>query len=45
MRNELWPARERKLNGEFLDEGDWHQMIDQARAVNDPMLAALLKSP
>jgi hypothetical protein len=45
MRNELWPARERKLNGEFLDDGDWQQMIDQARAVNDPMLAALLKSP
>ncbi|MFZ0494421.1 MAG: hypothetical protein WBE80_10240 [Methylocella sp.] len=45
MRNELWSARERKLNGEFLDEGDWHQMIDQARAVNDPMFAALLKSP
>lgn len=36
--------RAKKLRGIYLDDGDWHQMIDLAGAVNDPMLSALMKS-
>ena len=36
--------RNRKLRGEFLDDGDWHEMIDIAQAVNDPMLSRLMQS-
>jgi hypothetical protein len=45
MRGSFFPLRERKLKGEWLDEGDWHSMVDMANAMNDPMLSALLKSP
>jgi hypothetical protein len=44
MRDKFWSLRQRKLDGEMLDDGDWHQMIDQARALRDPHLAALMKS-
>lgn len=36
--------RAKKLWGIYLAEGDWHQMIDIAKAINDPMLSALMKS-
>jgi hypothetical protein len=35
----------RKLAGEYLDDGDWHLLIDIARGVNDPRLPQFLKSP
>jgi hypothetical protein len=44
MRDRFWDLRQRKLGGEELEDGDWHEMIDQARALRDPYLAALLKS-
>jgi hypothetical protein len=44
MRASFWNSRERKLRGEFREDGDWHQLVDMARAMNDPMLSALLKS-
>jgi hypothetical protein len=37
--------RQQKLSGEWIEEGDWHEMMTAARAINDPMLSALLKSP
>jgi hypothetical protein len=36
--------RRRKLAGQWIDDGEWHQMMTAARAVNDPMLNLLMKS-
>jgi hypothetical protein len=44
MRGSFFDLRDRKLNHEFLDDGDWHELVDMARAMNDPMLSVLLKS-
>lgn len=44
MRKNYFDLRERKLAGEWIDAGDWHGMMDVARALNDPMLEALYKS-
>jgi hypothetical protein len=43
-RRNYWRLRNRKLRGEHLDDGDWHQMIDIANATNDPALSRLMKS-
>jgi hypothetical protein len=45
MRDNFIGLRRRKLLGEYLDNGDWHQLVDIARAINDPALSALMKSP
>jgi hypothetical protein len=34
----------KKRAGEFLDDGDWHRMIDIARTLKDPMLSRLMAS-
>jgi hypothetical protein len=36
--------RRKKLSGKLIEEGDWHEMMTAARAVNDPMLNLLMKS-
>jgi hypothetical protein len=36
--------RRQKLSGKFLDDGDWHRLIDIARTLKDPMLSRLLAS-
>lgn len=36
--------RERKLNGEFIDQGDWCAMMDIAKTIRDPRLADLKSS-
>jgi len=36
--------RRRKLAGQWIEDGDWHEMMTVARAINDPMLSALMKS-
>lgn len=36
--------RRRKLAGHYLDDIDWHSMMDAARAAKDPELSALMKS-
>lgn len=43
-RSDFIRLRARKLRGEFLDDGDWREMIDIAQAVNDPMLSRLMQS-
>jgi hypothetical protein len=35
----------RKLDGDYLDDGDWHLLVDIARGVGDPRLPQFLKSP
>jgi hypothetical protein len=45
MRDRFWDLRQQKLDGEHIDDGDWHEMVDQARALRDPTLSLLLKSP
>jgi|SRR5271166_685067 len=37
--------RNRKLAGEWLDDGTWHAMIDIARRYNDPEIGMLRASP
>ncbi|SFK75259.1 hypothetical protein [Methylocapsa palsarum] len=37
-------SRQRKLAGEFIPDGEWHAMVDLARAINDPRLSDLIKS-
>lgn len=44
MKDNFIRLRAQKLRGEFLDDGDWHEMIDLARSVNDPMLSRLMQS-
>jgi hypothetical protein len=39
MRASFFEWRNRKLNGEMLDDGIWHELVDMARAMNDPMLS------
>jgi len=36
--------RQRKLKGEWIDEGDWHEMMDIANAANDPDIETLYQS-
>lgn len=36
--------RRRKLAGKWIEDGDWHEMMTVARAINDPMLNLLMKS-
>jgi hypothetical protein len=44
MRDAFFDLRTKKLDREFLDDGDWHEMVDMARAMNDPLLSVLLRS-
>lgn len=44
VRRAYLSLRDRKLNGEMLDNGDWHGMIDIATAINDPQLVSLRQS-
>jgi hypothetical protein len=37
--------RERKLRGEWLDNGEWFEMMDTARALNDHRILQLRASP
>jgi hypothetical protein len=37
--------RERKLRGEWLDNGEWFEMMDTARALNDHRILQLRSSP
>jgi hypothetical protein len=41
---EYWRVRRRKLAGQWIDDGEWHGMMDIARALNDPALKDLMKS-
>jgi hypothetical protein len=36
--------RRQKLAGKWIEDGEWHEMMTVARAINDPMLSALSKS-
>jgi hypothetical protein len=36
--------RERKLKGEWIDDGDWHEMMDIATAGDDPEIDTLYQS-
>jgi hypothetical protein len=44
-RESYFSLRERKLRGEYIDDGDWHQMMDYARAIRDPLIRYLRQSP
>jgi hypothetical protein len=37
--------RERKLRGEWLDNGEWFEMMDTARALKDHRILQLRASP
>jgi hypothetical protein len=37
--------RSRKLNGEWIDDGDWHWLADLSHVYNDPMSGALRAYP
>jgi hypothetical protein len=37
--------RERKLRGEWLDNAEWFEMMDTARALNDHRILQLRASP
>ncbi len=45
MADQFEEWRNRKLAGEWLDDGIWHAMIDIARRYNDPEIGLLRASP
>jgi hypothetical protein len=44
MKDRFIDLRRQKLAGRELEDGDWHYMIDMARAAGDPMLDRLSRS-